>query len=85
MPAIWSAAATGFMRNAALECGIISDKLSQNLTLIREPEGACLDFLYGVNIGTKPVPMEVGTEVAIVDCGGGTNDMTFCAWFTFSL
>lgn len=77
VPAIWSPAASGFMRRAAVQAKMVNSLLSQKLTLVKEPEGALLDLLY--NIDTKEVPLQlpVGAEMVVLDCGGGTNDMTF--------
>jgi molecular chaperone DnaK (HSP70) len=77
VPAIWSPAASGFMRRAAFNAGIIASQLSQRLTLVREPEGACLDLLNSVDNKSANVSMPVGSEIVVLDCGGGTNDMTF--------
>jgi molecular chaperone DnaK (HSP70) len=77
VPAIWSPAASGFMRRAAVKAKMIPNQLSQKLTLVREPEGACLDLLHGIEKKDVSLTLPVGTEMLILDCGGGTNDMTF--------
>lgn len=77
VPAIWNPAASGFMRRAAWRANMIPSQLSQRLTLVREPEGACLCMLQCVKNGELLVDIAPGSEVVVVDCGGGTNDMTF--------
>jgi hypothetical protein len=77
VPAIWSAAASGFMRRAALKAGLIKYQLSEMLTLVREPEAACVDLLDDIEKGRTVVELKNGTELLVLDCGGGTNDMSF--------
>jgi molecular chaperone DnaK (HSP70) len=77
VPAIWSAGASGFMRRAALKAGMTHFQLSQMLTLVREPEAACVDLLDDIDKKNTPVKLENGAELLVLDCGGGTNDMTF--------
>jgi hypothetical protein len=77
VPAIWSAGASGFMRRAALKAGMTKFQLSEMLTLVREPEAACVDLLDDIDKKNTPVKLENGAELLILDCGGGTNDMTF--------
>jgi molecular chaperone DnaK (HSP70) len=77
VPAIWSAAASGFMRRAALRAGLIKFQLSEMLTLVREPEAACVDLLDDIEKCDNPVNLNNGDEMLILDCGGGTNDMAF--------
>jgi hypothetical protein len=77
VPAIWNPAAGGFMRRAAYNAKMISSQLSQRLTLVREPEGACLDLLNSVDNKSVLVSIPAGSELVVLDCGGGTNDMTF--------
>lgn len=85
VPAIWSPAGTGFMRAAAVTAGLIDYKTSQRLTLVREPDGACTDMLADAETptaesGLPRVQLPPGVlQLAVLDCGGGTNDMTFVA------
>lgn len=73
IPAIYDDFAKRFMRVAAFEAGIISavDDASQ-LQLCLEPEAACL----AVSIKDAPLLAQVGDKIMILDCGGGTVDIT---------
>jgi molecular chaperone DnaK (HSP70) len=77
VPAIWNLAASSFMRRAAFSAGLVASLLSQRFTLIPEPESVCLDLLNSVNNKSADVCLPVGSEIVILDCGSGTNDMTF--------
>ncbi|XP_006127883.2 heat shock 70 kDa protein 12A-like isoform X1 [Pelodiscus sinensis] len=83
VPAIWDASARQFMRLAAKEAGLIGDMLSEKLIIALEPEAA--------SIWCKQLPQEgfvaegghrqkfeesPGTQYVVVDCGGGTIDIT---------
>jgi molecular chaperone DnaK (HSP70) len=77
VPAIWTPAASGFMRKAASQANLIPFLLSPNLTLVREPEAACLHLLQSIENKEVLNKISAGTELVILDCGGGTNDMTY--------
>ncbi|CAB1107856.1 unnamed protein product [Ectocarpus sp. CCAP 1310/34] len=73
IPAIYDDFAKRFMRVSAHRAGIISavDDASQ-LQLCLEPEAACL----AVSIKEAPLLAKAGIKLMIVDCGGGTVDIT---------
>lgn len=75
VPAIYDDFAKNFMRQAAHEARMIDSVGSTNLRLCLEPEAACLDVIpRGDN---NPLTCEaVGKKIMIVDCGGGTVDIT---------
>uniref|UniRef100_A0A452HY50 Heat shock protein family A (Hsp70) member 12A n=1 Tax=Gopherus agassizii TaxID=38772 RepID=A0A452HY50_9SAUR len=83
VPAIWDASARQFMRLAAKKAGLISDMFSEKLIIALEPEAA--------SVWCKQLPREgfvaeggdrqkfeesPGTQYVVVDCGGGTIDIT---------
>jgi hypothetical protein len=73
VPAIWNHFGKSFMRKAALKAGLIDDELSDNLILALEPEGAAL----AVHAGTAALSLlDVGSRFMVLDCGGGTVDIT---------
>ncbi|XP_058719121.1 heat shock 70 kDa protein 12B-like [Poecile atricapillus] len=83
VPAIWSAAAKQFMRLAAKEAGIISDMLSRNLIIALEPEAASLwckqlpqEGFMADSSDKKKFEDSPGIQYIVVDCGGGTVDIT---------
>ncbi|KAM3673713.1 heat shock 70 kDa protein 12A-like [Ammospiza maritima maritima] len=83
VPAIWSAAAKQFMRLAAKEAGIISDMLSRNLIIALEPEAASLwckqlphEGFMADSSDKKKFEDSPGIQYIVVDCGGGTIDIT---------
>ncbi|XP_045204912.2 heat shock 70 kDa protein 12A-like [Mercenaria mercenaria] len=78
VPAIWTDSAKQFMREAAINAEIHTDKISLSL----EPEAASLFCRYlpvervaGVN-QTEIRSFSIGDKYMILDCGGGTVDMT---------
>lgn len=78
VPAIWSDSAKQFMREAAINAEIHTDKLSLSL----EPEAASLFCRYlpvervaGVD-RSEIRSFSIGDKYMILDCGGGTVDMT---------
>lgn len=72
IPAIYDDFAKRFMRVAAHEAGIIDHVDSPRLRLCLEPEAACL----AVNMKEAPELLLAGMKTMIVDCGGGTVDIT---------
>ncbi|OPJ69014.1 heat shock protein 12A-like [Patagioenas fasciata monilis] len=83
VPAIWSVAARQFMRLAAKEAGLISDMISEKLILALEPEAALLwckqlpqeGFMVDSS-DKKKFEDSPGIQYIVVDCGGGTIDIT---------
>ncbi|CAN0016294.1 unnamed protein product, partial [Sphacelaria rigidula] len=72
IPAIWSEFGKIFMRTAAFRGGLIDSEHDQeNLALCLEPEAACLSVEQD-----NAHPWEQGTQVMVLDCGGGTIDVT---------
>ncbi|CAM9681303.1 unnamed protein product [Ectocarpus fasciculatus] len=73
VPAIYDDFAKRFMREAAHGAGMIDRVDSVRLRLCLEPEAACL----AVTTDDNPLTCEAeGKNMMIVDCGGGTVDIT---------
>jgi len=70
VPAIWSDGAKGFMRRAAFEAGLVTSENSSKLILALEPEAACIASEKDV------MHLQAGHRFMILDCGGGTVDIT---------
>lgn len=75
VPALWSEEHKQFMRKAAVEAGIIEDLNAANLLLCLEPEGASIQCREDSEESLKNQMMK-GTVVMVLDCGGGTVDIT---------
>jgi molecular chaperone DnaK (HSP70) len=75
VPALWSEEHKQFMRKAAVSAGIIDDMSSPNLLLSLEPEGASIQCRED---SEDTVKMQIIKEsiVMVLDCGGGTVDIT---------
>ncbi|GES97278.1 hypothetical protein GLOIN_2v1788280 [Rhizophagus clarus] len=74
VPAEYSERDKAIMRECACNAGIIIEKESKNLQFTTEPEAAaiyCMENNLKVNDLNTP-----GTTFMIVDCGGGTVDLT---------
>ncbi|XP_075561523.1 heat shock 70 kDa protein 12B [Pelecanus crispus] len=83
VPAIWSAAARQFMRLVAKEAGLISDLISEKLIVALEPEAASLwckqlpqEGFMTDSSDKKKFEDSPGIQYIVVDCGGGTIDIT---------
>jgi hypothetical protein len=73
VPAIWNDFGKFFMRKAAFRAGLMETELSDNLMLVLEPEGAAL----AVHVGATAFSLlDVGSRFMVLDCGGGTVDIT---------
>ncbi|CAG8550574.1 13091_t:CDS:2 [Acaulospora morrowiae] len=73
VPAEYPEGAKAIMRECAYNAGLIADKKSEQLQFTTEPEAAaiyCMDNLREHDLETS------GTIFMIVDCGGGTVDLT---------
>uniref|UniRef100_A0A7S2MNN6 Uncharacterized protein n=1 Tax=Octactis speculum TaxID=3111310 RepID=A0A7S2MNN6_9STRA len=70
VPAIWTDPAKAFMRTAALNAGLIDTIQSDRLQLALEPEAACMACENDAR------HLKEGDEFMILDCGGGTVDIT---------
>lgn len=75
VPALWTEDQKQFMRRAALQAGIISELSSANLMLCLEPEGASIQCRNDAEDQLKE-HMVKGSVVMVLDCGGGTVDIT---------
>jgi molecular chaperone DnaK (HSP70) len=75
VPALWSEEHKLFMRKAAVEAGIIDMSNSAHLLLCLEPEGASIQCREDAEESLKQ-QMVKGTVVFVLDCGGGTVDIT---------
>ncbi|XP_019622013.1 PREDICTED: heat shock 70 kDa protein 12A-like [Branchiostoma belcheri] len=84
VPAIWNDAAKQFMREAAYNANIVSKTNPQQLVIALEPESASLfcrelpvnQFVGQSGDGSDKLNMPPGTRYMVVDCGGGTVDIT---------
>ncbi|NET84109.1 MAG: Hsp70 family protein, partial [Moorea sp. SIO1F2] len=73
VPAIWTDADKKLMRRAAIKAGLISESRADQdrLILILEPEAAAIYCQE-----KEAVKLQPGTIFMVVDCGGGTVDIT---------
>ncbi|RIA82051.1 hypothetical protein C1645_835952 [Glomus cerebriforme] len=74
VPAEYSEKDKGIMRECAYNAGLIKERHSEKLQFTTEPEAAaiyCMENSLEVNDLNTP-----GTTFMIVDCGGGTVDLT---------
>ncbi|GBC00596.1 hypothetical protein RclHR1_03900013 [Rhizophagus clarus] len=72
VPAEFDNRSIGVMRECAYQAGLIDHKNSLHLKFTTEPEAAainCMDLLKHLNVG-------VDESFIVVDCGGGTVDLT---------
>lgn len=77
VPAIWNEVSNDFMKQAAVKAGLIDFTMSPRLTVVREPEGGCEDLLESVERKETLTVLSNDLQILILDCGGGTNDMSF--------
>jgi molecular chaperone DnaK (HSP70) len=75
VPALWSEEHKLFMRKAAKEAEIIDHSNSPNLLLCLEPEGASIQCREDAEDSLKE-KMVKDSIVLVLDCGGGTVDIT---------
>ena len=75
VPALWSEEHKMFMRKAAVQAEIIPHQNSDLLLLCLEPEGASISCREDSD-DTLRQQMAKGTVVLVLDCGGGTVDIT---------
>ncbi|XP_069051089.1 heat shock 70 kDa protein 12A-like [Lepisosteus oculatus] len=83
VPAIWNSAAKQFMRLAATKAELVLELNSENLIIALEPEAASVwcKQLPGNGFLAEEGSQEKleqcsGTQYIVVDCGGGTIDIT---------
>ncbi|PKC17240.1 actin-like ATPase domain-containing protein [Rhizophagus irregularis] len=74
VPAGYSENDKAIMRECTFNAGLISDKRSERLQFTTEPEAAAIYCMYSSLKEHKLT--EPGTTFMIVDCGGGTVDLT---------
>ena len=73
VPAIWNDFGKAFMRKAAFRSGLVSDEASDRLLLALEPECAAIAVHQeGHTFGL----FQQDSTFMILDCGGGTVDIT---------
>ena len=75
VPALWGEEHKQFMRKAALIANIIEEINSPNLLLSLEPEGASIQCREDSEENIRN-SLEKGKIVMVLDCGGGTVDIT---------
>lgn len=77
VPAIWTEPQKQLMRRAAERAGITKpgDELIDRLVLALEPEAAAL-FCQSDDVDMTESALKRGDVIMIVDCGGGTVDIT---------
>ncbi|XP_032424333.1 heat shock 70 kDa protein 12A-like isoform X1 [Xiphophorus hellerii] len=83
VPAIWDESAKQFMREAATQAGIVTEGTEDKLMIALEPEAASVwckklpsDGFITQNHNSDSLDQTPGTQSIIVDCGGGTIDIT---------
>ncbi|XP_032424332.1 heat shock 70 kDa protein 12A-like isoform X4 [Xiphophorus hellerii] len=83
VPAIWDESAKQFMREAATQAGIVTEGDEKKLVIVLEPEAASVwckklpsDGFITQNHNSVSLDQTKGTQYIIVDCGGGTIDIT---------
>ena len=75
VPALWSEEHKQFMRRACVEAGIIDNLNDTNLLLCLEPEGASISVREDAEEAVRQ-QMDSGSVGMVLDCGGGTVDIT---------
>ncbi|XP_042560108.1 heat shock 70 kDa protein 12A-like [Clupea harengus] len=83
VPAIWEPAAKQFMREAAIQGGLITETDSSKLIIALEPEAALVwckqlpsDGFISEGLDHEILELKPGTQYIVADCGGGTVDIT---------
>ncbi|CAK8698570.1 unnamed protein product [Clavelina lepadiformis] len=85
VPAIWRPQAKQFMRQAAYQAGLATEHYPEQLVIALEPEAASIfcrksRFTQLQNPMNDDVTVEdtltIGSQYMVVDCGGGTVDVT---------
>ncbi|CAG8681881.1 16539_t:CDS:10, partial [Acaulospora morrowiae] len=72
VPAEWHHEAKAIMRECLYNAGYLDHRLSENLEFTTEPEAAAIYCMQSLNEHR----LSVGSSFMIVDCGGGTVDLT---------
>uniref|UniRef100_A0A8C6WXN0 Uncharacterized protein n=1 Tax=Neogobius melanostomus TaxID=47308 RepID=A0A8C6WXN0_9GOBI len=83
VPAIWDNSARQFMREAAEQAGIVTSSTENKLVIALEPEAASVWSMKLPSSGfitedhdRAALQQSTGTQYIVVDCGGGTIDIT---------
>ncbi|XP_007544078.1 heat shock 70 kDa protein 12A-like [Poecilia formosa] len=83
VPAIWDHSAKQFMRKAAMQADIVTEINQENLVIALEPEAASVwckklpaNGFIAEHQGKETLDHSPGTQYVVVDCGGGTIDIT---------
>ncbi|XP_043084952.1 heat shock 70 kDa protein 12A-like [Puntigrus tetrazona] len=84
VPAIWHAAAKQFMREAAVEAGLVTDSTPERLIIALESEAASVfckqlpsdGFIAEGEDCEEKLEQKPGSQYMVVDCGGGIIDIT---------
>ncbi|KAM9342363.1 heat shock 70 kDa protein 12A-like [Pholidichthys leucotaenia] len=83
VPAIWDPSAKQFMREAATQAGIVTSGTEDRLVIALEPEAASVwckklpaDGFITQNHDGVTLEQQPGIQYIVVDCGGGTIDIT---------
>ncbi|XP_031433636.1 heat shock 70 kDa protein 12A-like [Clupea harengus] len=83
VPGIWEPAAKQFMREAAIQGGLVTETDSSKLIIALEPEAASVwckqlpsDGFISEGLDNEILEQKPGTQYIVVDCGGGTVDIT---------
>ncbi|KAM4731309.1 heat shock 70 kDa protein 12A-like [Anableps anableps] len=83
VPAIWDPSAKQFMREAATQAGIVTEGRENKLVIALEPEAASVwckklpsEGFIAEKQGENKIAESPGTRYIVVDCGGGTIDIT---------
>ncbi|XP_023262718.1 heat shock 70 kDa protein 12A-like [Seriola lalandi dorsalis] len=83
VPAIWDPSAKQFMREAATRAGIVTKGTEDKLVIALEPEAASVwckklpaEGFVTQNHNKDSLEQTPGTQYIVVDCGGGTIDIT---------
>ncbi|GBB98506.1 hypothetical protein RclHR1_32470001, partial [Rhizophagus clarus] len=72
VPAEFDDNAISIMRECIFKAGLLKNQLARNLKFITEPEAAAIHCMKSL----KEHNLSVGANFMIVDCGGGTVDLT---------
>ena len=75
VPALWSEEHKQFMRKACVEAGIVDNQNAHNLLLCLEPEGGSMSVRQDTEEAVR-TQMNKGSVIMVLDCGGGTVDIT---------
>ncbi|XP_056315242.1 heat shock protein family A (Hsp70) member 12A.3 [Danio aesculapii] len=83
VPAIWNAAAKQFMREAAIKADLVIESEPERLVFALEPEAASIyckqlpsEGYIAEEACQDTLEQKPGTQYMVVDCGGGTIDIT---------